>query len=414
MKYAGEIRNGKMKILMNAIPSVMHKGLPLKDRLFWIVVAAAVSFFIAPIFGDDLGQQKGQDEAAIETRLKQTVEYLASDELQGRGPRTEGIDLAAGYISERMGKIGLKTDLFQGSPYQSFYAQPPNDDEGEGVKVNLNVFSFFGDTIYTLFVKVGDSTVQKESSESPARRAEGAVKLKNVVAVLEGRGPLAEETIVIGAHYDHLGERKITGGQTIVFHGANDNASGVAVMLETADILAHRKEKLPRRVVFVAFSGEELGLLGSFYYVNHPAVPLAKTIAMINLDMVGRLENDTLTSMGTSTSSMLAKTLDKIVKRQNLKLDEMPWVYPISDHTGFYAHRIPAVFLMTWSGWDEYHQPTDTPNTLNYSGMRKIAQIDADLAVELAEAERRPEFAEESMGAWLYRDILYIWSWFSN
>jgi hypothetical protein len=92
----------------------------------------------------------------------------------------------------------------------------------------------------------------------------------------------------------------------------------------------------------------------------------------------------------------------------------MPWVYPVSDHTGFYAHRIPTVFLMTWSGWDDYHKPTDTANTLNYTGMRKVAQIDADLLVELAEADRRPEFAEESMGAWLYRNILFVWSWLSN
>ena len=82
-----------------------------------------MSFSIAPAFADDIGQQKNQDEAAIETRLRQTVEYLASDELQGRGPRTEGIDKAADYIAKRMGKMGLKTDVFQGSPYQSFYAQ---------------------------------------------------------------------------------------------------------------------------------------------------------------------------------------------------------------------------------------------------------------------------------------------------
>jgi hypothetical protein len=381
-------------------------------KYYWIYFAIGVGFFVAQVFGDEPGQQKSQDDGAIESRLKQTVEYLASDELQGRGPRTEGIDKAADFIAKRMGKMGLKTDLFQGSPYQSFYAR--SVDNGEGGSINLNPFSAFGDTIYALFAKFGDSTPQKESSEIPTRLDQGSVKLKNVVAVLEGRGPLAEECIVIGAHYDHLGERKNAGGQTIVYHGANDNASGVAVMLETAEILAHLKEKLPRRIVFVAFSGEELGMLGSFYYVNHPAVPLDKTISMINLDMVGRLENDTLTGMGTSKSPMLAKTLDKIVKRHNLKLDEMSWVYPVSDHTGFYAHRIPEVFLMTWSGWDEYHQPTDTANTLNYAGMRKIAQADADLAVELAEAEPRPEFAEESVGAWLYREALLIWCWLSD
>jgi hypothetical protein len=395
-------------------PGAGSKELLPGKRSYWILFATAICFFPVSVLGDDLGRQNSRDDAAIETRLKQTVEYLSSDVLQGRGPRTQGIDRAAEYISKRMGKMGLKTDLFQGSPYQIFYVRPPDEYEGGSGNVTLNPFSFFGDAIYALFVKIGDSSTQKESSDSSARRVEGKVKLKNVVAMLEGRGPLAEETVVIGAHYDHLGERKTAGGQTIVFHGANDNASGVAVMLEAADILAHRKNKLPRRIVFVAFSGEELGLLGSFYYVNHPVVPLDKTIAMINLDMVGRLENDTLTSMGASTSPMLAATLDVIVKRHNLKLDEMSWVFPVSDHTGFYAHRIPAVFLMTWSGWDDYHHPTDTADKLNYSGMRKIAQVEADLAVELAEADRRPEFAEERLGARLYRDILYIWSWLSD
>jgi hypothetical protein len=402
-----------MKNFMKIIPAVRRTGMPRRNRLFWMV-AAAVVFFIAPIFGDDLGRQKNQDEAGIETRLKQTVEYLSSDELQGRGPRTQGIDRAADYIAKRMGKAGLKTDLFQGSPYQIFYARPPDEYDGGSANVNLNVFSYFGDAIYAFFVKIGDSTVQKETGESSPPRAEGAVKLKNVVAVLEGRGPLADETIVIGAHYDHLGERKTAGGQTIVFHGANDNASGVAVMLETADILAHRKDKLPRRVVFVAFSGEELGLLGSLYYVNHPAVPLDKTIAMINLDVVGRMESDTVVSMGAFTSKTLAEMIDREIKRYELKLDEMSWVYPVSDHAGFYSRGIPAVFFMTGGGFGDMHTPADQADTLNYPGMRKIVLIAADLAVELAKSERRPEFAEEGLPAMLYRDILYIWSWLSD
>jgi hypothetical protein len=395
-------------------PGGGSKELLFSKRSYWILFATAICFFAAPIFGDDLERQKSRDDAGIETRLKQTVEYLASDELQGRGPRTQGIDRAAEYIAKRMGKMGLKTDLFQGSPYQVFSVRSPDEYEGGSGNINLNVFSYFGDAIYALFVKIGDSTTQKETAERPAPHAEDNVKLKNVVAMLEGRGPLAEETIVIGAHYDHLGERKTAGGQTIVFHGANDNASGVAVMLETADILAHRKEKLPRRIVFVAFSGEELGMLGSFYYVDHPVVALNKTIAMINLDVVGRMENDTVMSMGAFTSKTLAEMIDSEIKRYNLKLDEMSWVYPVSDHAGFYARGIPAVFFMTGGGFGDMHRPADQAKTLNYPGMRKIVLIAADLAVELAEAERRPEFAEESIGAWLYRDFLYIWSWLSN
>ncbi len=381
-----------------------------------LAFALAISFFITPIFADEPGQQKSRDEAVIETSLRQAVEYLASDELQGRGPRTQGIDRAADYIAKRMGKMGLKTDFFQGSPYQFFYARPGNGDSEieDGNAIQLNVFSFVGDAIHSLFVKIGELSSLNESPERPAMRDERSVELKNVMGVLEGRGPLAEETILIGAHYDHLGERKTAGGQTVVYHGANDNASGVATMLETADIIAHRGKKLPRRILFVAFSGEELGLLGSFHYLNHPAVPLDKTIAMINLDVVGRMEDDTLLTMGASTSSMLSERINKIVKRENLKLDEWSWVYPVSDHTGFYSRGIPAVFFMTGGGWGDMHRPSDQANTLDYPGMRKIAQVTADLAVELAEADRRPEFAEENMGRSLYRHALRAWDWLSN
>lgn len=388
--------------------SFSRMRLPRKNYPAWIAAVPVVLVFIAPIFGDDIGQQTGADEAAIEDRLKHTVEYLSSDELQGRGSGTEGIERAADYIANRMGKTGLKADLFQGGPYQDFYAQPVNPDEG-GVGVAVNLFSFFGDSIYSIFVKIGDLSRQNESPRESPKQVDRGIKLKNVVAVLEGRGALAEETIVIGAHYDHLGQRKFAGGYAAVYHGANDNASGVAVMLESAEILAHLKEKLPRRILFVAFSGEELGLLGSFYYVNHPSVPLDKTIAMINLDMVGRMEDDMLTSMGASTSATLNETLNKVVKRHNLKTDEMSWIYPVSDHAGFYSHRIPSVFLMTWSGWNEYHQPTDTADTLNYSGMRIIARVTADLAVELAKADPRPKFAEENIPRMLYRILLRLW-----
>ena len=382
-----------------------------KDRYCRIVVALSVSFFIAPVLGDDLAQHKDQDEIVIETRLKETVEYLASDELQGRGPNTEGIDRAADYIAKRMAKIGLKTDTFNRSPYQDFNARVMNFEEDSCINyVWPNMWSFIGIGLYDLFLKNDDSPATNETPDRSPKTRGGFVKLNNVVAILDTRGPLAEETIVVGAHYDHLGERKNPDGKVIaVYHGANDNASGVAVMLEVAQMLAQRQKKLPRRILFVAFSGEELGLLGSFHYVNHPPVPLEKTIAMINLDVVGRMEGDMVISIGASTSPILAKMTDKAVKQRQLTLLEIPGTLAGSDHVAFYSSRIPVVFLLTEGGRSDHHRPTDRANTLNYTGMRKIAQIAADISVELAEAEQRPEFSEEGAISIFFRNILRLW-----
>src|SRR6185503_2601256 len=149
-----------------------------------------------------------------------------------------------------------------------------------------------------------DSDLSPRSIELKGWRAEGQAEVidkkaqvKNVVAVLNGEGPLADETIVVGAHYDHLG-RGGTGSlapwTTEIHNGADDNASGAATILEVAQRLATAPHKPRRRVVFIAFTGEEKGLLGSAYYTRQPRFPLEKTIAMFNLDMVGRLTDDKL------------------------------------------------------------------------------------------------------------------------
>jgi hypothetical protein len=391
-----------------------------------MIAAVLLICIFAPSFGDDLGQNNSQDETAVETRLRETVEYLASDELQGRAAGSEGIDKAADYIAKRMGKSGLKTDLYNGEPYQIFYGRLASNQDHIGLE-QLNVFSTFGNTIYSIFAAIGNSSpnkrperdspifddtkigiVPKKSPERPRANARGMVRMKNIVAILEAEGPKAEETIVIGAHYDHLGTRKTWDGKEEVYNGANDNASGVAVMLEMAEKLAHRNKKLPRRIVFVAFSGEESGLMGSFYYVHHPAVPLQKTIAMINLDVVGQMEDDLLVTVGTSTSPALAKMVEDIGKRRNLELMEMPSAFGGSDHLPFYSCRIPIVFFLSRGGWDRMHRPSDDANMLNYPGMRKIAQAATDLTIELAEADKRPEFSEENTSSVLLRSLVRL------
>ena len=379
----------------------------------WIAIALVVCISFAPVFGDDLGQQKTQDDTAIETELKQTVEYLAGDDLQGRGAGTEGIEKAADYIAKRMGKIGLKTDQIEGGPYQTFPAWIMHyEDQADASKPNM--LEYLRNRIYDVFAKSDDASTKNQSTENASQTADRPVKLKNVVAMLKGEGPSAEETIVIGAHYDHLGMKKTANGESIIYHGANDNASGVAVMLEAAEILAKHEKKLPRRIVFIAFSGEESGMLGSFHYVNHPVVPLEKTIAMINLDVVGRMQGDMLITIGTCTSPMLAKITDKVTKQHELNLIEMPGVLAGSDHAPFYSCHIPVVFLLTQGGMGDMHRPTDSADKLNYRGMRQIAQITADLATALAQSDHRPEFSEEGASKTLFRNLLRLWGSMSN
>jgi hypothetical protein len=382
-----------------------------------IAVAILAAIFMPPVFADDLGQQNGQDDSAVESRLKQTVEYLASDELQGRGPRTEGIEKAADYIADRMAKIGLKTDSFDGKPYQGFTAQA-GDNKNTNLVTNQRVDFAWPDlksvadiNFYNAILKVEVRSATIQSPKNPANASSRSLKLKNVIGILEAQGPLAEETLVIGAHYDHLGERKTADGGIAVYHGANDNASGVAVMLETAQILARRQNKLHRRIVFIAFGGEELGLLGSSHYVRHPLVPLEKTIAMINLDMVGRMQYNMVGSIGTSTSPALAIITEKVFRRHRVFLFEYPWVAPVSDHMEFYDRHIPIVAFSTSGGiLSDVHTPADRANVINYPGMREIARTTADIAVGLTEANQRPRFHEEWAISVVFRDILRLCS----
>jgi hypothetical protein len=222
------------------------------------------------------------------------------------------------------------------------------------------------------------------------------VEVKNVVAVLEGEGPAAEETIVIGAHYDHLGY----GGRTsfassvrAVHPGADDNASGTTVLLEIAHALAQRHEKLPRRVVFVAFTGEELGFRGSTHYVEHPLVPLERTVAMLNFDMVGRLRQDKLTVMGTGSAKQFGELLDKLGGVEGLNVNRLSSAGGGSDHVPFFNHNVPVLYFFTGLH-GEYHRPADKFETLNVPGMRRIAQLAEDVVVALAKSPARPEFVK--------------------
>ncbi len=248
----------------------------------------------------------------------------------------------------------------------------------------------------------------------------------NVVGVLEGTdAALKNEAIIIGAHYDHLGRGgagSLAANSKEIHYGADDNASGVSAMLELArQFSTERKNK--RTLIFIAFGGEEERLLGSKFYVNNPAFPLSKTVAMINMDMVGRLKEDKLTVGGIGTASQWKNLIDEKNKssatlpKNEIKDGEKtltfqhdvyfsPFALSLnedgfgpSDHSSFYGKQIPVLFFFTGTHLD-YHKPTDTAEKINYQGLLKITDYVAEIVRAVDGNPLRPTYAvAKSSGA---------------
>jgi hypothetical protein len=476
---------------------------------------------------------------ASEARLRRDISFLASDECEGRGPGTHGIDKAADYIADQFKKAGLKPAGADGSYFQPFtinayvldapaqlaltgpqgqsiafkqgvqfwpmalggsgsdkapvvfagygitnekakYDDYADIDVANKVVILLRGAPLSGDTKrnqelmngapfvkkianaekheaaavlfvndaatasdgddlldfnYTAFAhsagkipafhvrravlemmlpggadtlialeKEINREMKPHSSELPGWTANVAVKMhrgklqvKNIVGMLEGAGPLANETVVIGAHYDHLGyggngslspSRKMA-----IHHGADDNASGTTTLMELARRLAAMKDRQGRRLVFIAFSGEELGLFGSEYYCKHPLFPLDETASMFNIDMVGRLRKDKesgkakLLSEGCGTAKPFRELLNKLGEKYDFKMVNKPSGYGPSDHASFCAKEVPVLFL--WTDYHEdYHRPSDTVDKINVEGMRRIADLSQEAILTLAQMDK--------------------------
>jgi aminopeptidase YwaD len=221
------------------------------------------------------------------------------------------------------------------------------------------------------------------------------MRAENVVAVLPGSDAnLKSEAIVVGAHYDHLGyghfgtRDSSTEGQ--IHYGADDNASGTAALLQVAEFLAHADPKPARSIVFAAFSGEELGLLGSRHYVNFPAVRLSSTKAMLNMDMVGRLRDNRLTVFGTRAARELSPIVLEEARRRGLEITESDSVGR-SDHMSFYNKKIPALHFFTGSHPD-YHRPGDTWDKINFDGLAKVGELVAAVVERTATLRQGLDF----------------------
>ena len=216
--------------------------------------------------------------------------------------------------------------------------------------------------------------------------------VSNVLAYLPGK---TDEYVIIGAHYDHLGRGNydsLAPSQIGQIHpGADDNASGTAGVLELARLFAPLKGQLQRGILFASFAGEELGLLGSAHWVQAPTLALNKAVAMLNMDMIGRIKDDKVYIGGVGTGSTLKPVLEQAQAQSNFKIEYSQGGYAASDHTSFVTKRIPVLFFFSGLHSD-YHKPSDTWDKINSQAAARLVYVVGSTGLQLASAPERPEF----------------------
>ena len=310
---------------------------------------------LAVAFGLQLYAQKQDD-------MRKAVEYLASQELGGRFPNSAGDTLASTFIVDELRRLKLKPAV-----------------KGKKKNAYFQDFSF--------------------------NKGEKTLTTHNIIGVLPGNDKqFRDEYIVVGSHYDHLG----MGGQgsgsrrpdTLAVHpGADDNASSDAVVLELAKHF--KKVGSPRSIIFMFFGAEEQGLIGSKRFIEWMKqedaqrinLPKGKKdiVAMVNLDMVGRMRGNALSVSGTGTSSGFKALAEKAAEQTSLHISCIPDGYGPSDQASFVAADIPVLYLTT-GGHMEYHTPADKPATLNYDGMQQTLEYAQELIAQLAKMPQAPDF----------------------
>ncbi|MEP0986961.1 M20/M25/M40 family metallo-hydrolase [Ekhidna sp.] len=283
-------------------------------------------------------------------KISNDIGVLASDSLSGREVGTEGEKMAADYIIMEFQQAGLQpkgTDGF----YQSFFVKDANNPHAQ------------------------------PSEES----GEDGITGYNVIGMIDNP---SDQLVVVGAHYDHLGMGDFSSlhrGEKAIHNGADDNASGVAAMLHLARVLA--KKELDRDVLFIGLSGEEKGLWGSNYFTKNPTIDLSQVNFMINMDMVGRLdESRGLAVNGTGTSPIWNWLLDE-VNSDSLKLIKSESGVGPSDHTSFYLQDIPVLHFFTGQH-EDYHKPGDDTDKINEEGILKVASMIERMIVLMDDDEK--------------------------
>jgi len=309
---------------------------------------ALLAFLALPLFAGGGARTARAIATITDSELRAHVEFLASDELEGRGTGSPGFDAAARYVATRIESWGLKPMGDAGSWYQEF--------------------------------KAGRGKNQKAT--------------QNVCGLVEGTDPaLKGEFVIVGAHLDHVGTGQIMGAmgpKGEIHNGADDNASGSAAILELAEAFARFPPR--RSILFLWFAGEEMGLLGSQHYVKNPTIALEKAVAMINLDMVGRSKDGYLFVGGVGTSP----DLRKMVESSNTDGFQIEWGEggnAPSDNSSFYRKAMPVLFFFT-NVHEDYHKPGDDADKVNYEGATRIGRMVFQVAEEIADRDERLVFTK--------------------
>ncbi len=268
----------------------------------------------------------------------------------------------------------------------------------------MKIFKDAGKDLSAIQKKI-DTDLEAQSFEATAVRAKiatGIVRtrktVRNVLGMIPGASPLLrDEWVVAGAHYDHLGlgERDSLAPSQAgrIHYGADDNASGTSGVLELARLAAMNKQQWQRSVLFVTFAAEEIGLLGSSYLVNNPPIPIRNINGMINMDMIGRLNNDRLFIGGVGTLPSYKPLLEEFNKPIGLMLDYSDSGYGASDHTSFNAKKIPVLFFFSGLHTD-YHKPSDTADKINSAGAVKVLSLVYRMMDKMATDVERLEYTE--------------------
>ena len=300
-------------------------------------------------------------------RLQRDIAWLADDRLEGRATGTAGNDSAAAYIARRYVALGLR----------------PLSVDTSRAECRVTVAPASCRTFLQRFVARGPELAHNGRPDGVASQ--------NVVALVPGRDPaLAGQYVVIGAHFDHLGRSTIGAmdpeAGNAIRNGADDNASGTAAVLELARLIAANPTR--RSVVLVNFTGEELGLLGSQWFVDHPSVPLDSVDAMINFDMVGRLKNDRLIVYGVNTATEMPAIVQGANIAPAFDLKAVGDGYGPSDQSSFYAKGIPVLHFFT-DLHEDYHRATDDADRIDSVGAARVVAMAERVVRDIADRGAR-------------------------
>ena len=310
-----------------------------RPRCFALLAVFALS--AACHGGGAVSSLPGADSASI----RRDVTWLADDAREGRATGSAGLDSAALYVERRFEALSLKPIALVDTSCRASCAT--------GFQMR-----------YT-----ARPIAARHTDAPPALLA-----ASNVVGLLRGTdAALADEYVIVGAHMDHLGMSSDFAldpeARNAIRHGADDNASGVAAVLELARLF--KRQPARRSIVFTTFSGEELGLLGSAYWAEHPPVPLARVRAMVNFDMVGRMHDDKLIVYGVATATELPSIVDAANTAPKLSIAAVGDGFGPSDHSSFYARNLPVLHLFT-DLHDDYHRATDVASKINAGGEAQV------------------------------------------